>query len=397
MEQYLVVKHVVITGVGKSAVGRRLGRSGLSLTLEAVGDALTDAGLSVDEVDGLSTWPGQNLTMKGMAPVGVPQVKEALRLKLNWFCGAGETAGQLGAFVNACAAVEAGLARHVLVFRTITESTTQAAERAAASDAGAAFAVPDAYQWQFPFYALSATNWIALYAAAHFDRYGTTREQLAQVALNARRNAQLNPHAVMKAPLTMDDYLASRMISTPLCLLDCDMPADGSVAVVISHRDVAARDQRSPIIVEALGAAMHGRDSWDQFADLTQIQSQDDSAAQMWAATPVKPQDVDFGQIYDGFSFLTLAWLESLGFCKHGQGGGFLEGGERIGRAGPLPINTDGGQLSGARLHGYGFIYEACKQLRGEAGERQLSGRREVAVVAVGGGAQAACALLKRG
>jgi acetyl-CoA acetyltransferase len=387
------LKDACISGVGRSAVGRRLGRSGLSLTIESIKKALTDSGLTTRDIDGLSTWPGHNPAMKGMAPVGISQVKEAFRFELNWFSGGGETAGQLGAFVNACAAVEAGLARHVIVFRTINESTVQAAARAAAPKEGAQMAVHASLQWQMPFYAFSATNWVALYAAAHFARYGTTREQLAQIALNGRRNAMLNPDALMREPLSLDDYLSSRMISTPLCLLDCDMPADGSVAIVVSRRD-AARDlqHRRPIRIAALGCAMHGRDSWDQFTDLASIQSHEDSARGMWAATELKPSDVDFGAIYDGFSFLTLAWLESLGFCGRGEGGTFVEGGRAISREGPLPINTDGGQLSGARLHGYGFLYETCKQLWGEAGERQLT-KHEVAVAAIGGGAQAACAL----
>jgi acetyl-CoA acetyltransferase len=390
------MKQACITGVGKSAVGRRLGRSGLSLTIDSIRNALADAGLEVGDIDGLATWPGYSPGLNGMAPLGIPHVKEAFRFALNWFSGGGESAGQLGAFVNACAAVEAGLARHVVVFRTIIESTVQAAARAAPQKQGAPMAVPASMQWQMPFYATSPTNWMALYAAAHFDRYGTTREQLAQIALNGRRNAALNPDALMRDPMTLDDYLASRMISSPLCLLDCDMPADGSVAVIVSRRD-AARDLRhkDPITVASLGCAMHGRDSWDQFTDLATIQSQDDSAEQMWSHTDLKPADVDFGAIYDGFSFLTMAWLESLGFCGKGESGAFVQGGHAISREGHFPINTDGGQLSGARLHGYGFLHEACKQLWGEAGERQLP-KHEVAVAAVGGGAQAACALLTR-
>jgi acetyl-CoA acetyltransferase len=389
------LKKTVISGVGRSAVGRKLGRSGLSLTIDAIKDALTDSGLQLTDIDGLSTWPGYVAAMKGMAPVGISQVKEALRMKLDWFSGGGETAGQMGAFVNACAAVEAGLARHVIVFRTITESTVQAAERANPPKAEAPRPIPASMQWQMPFYAMSPTNWMALYAAAHFDTYGTTREQLAQIALNGRRNAQLNPQALMRDPLTMEDYLGSRMISTPLCLLDCDMATDGSVAIIVSRRDASTSLRHArPITVEALGCAMHGRDSWDQFTDLASIQSHDDSARQMWSRTDLKPADVDFGAIYDGFSFLTMAWLESLGFCGRGEGGAFIEGGHAISREGSIPINTDGGQLSGARLHGYGFLYESCKQLWGEAGERQLTRSHEVAVAAIGGGAQAACALL---
>src|SRR5213075_2203393 len=122
-----------------------------------------------------------------------------------------------------------------------------------------------------------------------------------------------------------------------------------------------------------------GRDTMDQFKDFSVLEAQVDSARMMWSRTDLKPKDVDFGSIYDGFSILTLAWMEALGFCKPGESGPFVEGGQNISRDGILPINLDGGQLSGVRLHGFGFIYEACKQLWGEAGERQLQRKHEVA------------------
>ena len=264
-------------------LGASSGRSGLSLTLDAALAALEHAGLQTRDIDGVATWPGQSFDLPGFAPVGAPQLKEALRLELNWFSGGGETAGQLGAFVNACAAVDAGLARHVICFRTITEATAQAAARASpGKDGGAVKPLPEAYQWQIPFRAYSAVNWIALYAQRHFHDYGTTREQLAQIALNGRRNAALHPGALMREALTLDDYMASRMISSPLCLFDCDMPADGAVAIIVSHRDAAKDLRRAPINVESIGCAMHGRDSWDQFSDLASIRSQDNSAQMLW-------------------------------------------------------------------------------------------------------------------
>ncbi|HEY3694599.1 thiolase family protein [Phenylobacterium sp.] len=388
-------KTVVISGVGRSTVGRKLGISGIKLAIESIADALEDSGLSLKDIDGVSTWPGQNQQMKGTGPVGVPQIKEALRLELNWFSGGSEAPGQLGAFINAYAAIEAGLARHVVVIRTVVESTAQAAMRAAPPPKQEApQPVGGPMQWLLPFHAFSPTNWFAQHAAAHFAKYGTTREQLGQIALNGRRNALLNPVALMKTPLTMDEYLSARMISTPFCLLDCDQAADGSVAVILSHRDAAKDLKHRPITVESVGGALHGRDSIDQFVDMATMEGQVDSARMMWARTDLKPKDVDFGAIYDGFSFLTLAWLEALGFCGRGEGGAFIEGGHNISREGILPINTDGGQLSGVRLHGYGFLYEACKQLWGDAGERQLTRKHQVAAVAVGGGSHAACTLL---
>jgi acetyl-CoA acetyltransferase len=121
-----------------------------------------------------------------------------------------------------------------------------------------------------------------------------------------------------------------------------------------------------------------------------------DAAAHLWSRSELGPGDVDVAELYDGFSFLALAWLEALGFCRPGESGPFVEGGKRIARDGELPLNTDGGQLSAGRLHGFGLLHEACLQLRGEAGERQVPGA-EVAVVANGGGPVAGCALLTRG
>ena len=121
-----------------------------------------------------------------------------------------------------------------------------------------------------------------------------------------------------------------------------------------------------------------------------------DAAAHMWSRTDLGPADVDVAELYDGFSFVALAWLEALGFCGHGEGGAFIEGGDRIALDGEVPLNTHGGQLSAGRLHGYGFVHEAMVQLRGEGGARQVQGRPEVAVVANGGGPVAGAMLLTR-
>ncbi len=148
-----------------------------------------------------------------------------------------------------------------------------------------------------------------------------------------------------------------------------------------------------------MGTALHGRPSWDQFDDLTTMALRD-AAAMMWDRTDLTPADVDVAELYDGFSFIALAWLEALGFCGHGEAGPFLEGGANIAPDGVIPLNTHGGQLSAGRLHGYGFLHEACVQLWGEGGERQVvrpGGRRpEVAVAAAGGGPLAASLLLTR-
>jgi acetyl-CoA acetyltransferase len=183
------------------------------------------------------------------------------------------------------------------------------------------------------------------------------------------------------------------MISDPFCLYDCDVPADGSTAVIVSRADSTSGLRRPPIHVDAVGCAIHGRPSWDQWEDLTTMALRD-AGAMLWKRTDLKPSDVRFVELYDGFSFIALAWLEALGFCGKGEGGPFIEGGHNIALDGPLPLNTHGGQLSSGRLHGYGLFHEACIQLWGDGGARQVPGNPEVAVAAAGGGPLAGCLLL---
>jgi acetyl-CoA acetyltransferase len=196
---------------------------------------------------------------------------------------------------------------------------------------------------------------------------------------------------VYQAPITLDDYLAARLISDPLSLLDCDVPVDGSIALVVSAADRAADGPNRPVRVEAIGGSP-GQGGWDQRPDYPKMASSD-AAAQMWGRTSLTPRDVDVAELYDGFTFLTLAWLEALGLCGDGEAGPFVEGGKRIALDGELPLNTYGGQLSAGRMHGYWVVHEAVLQLRGTAGTRQVPGA-EVAVVSAGGGPIAGCILL---
>jgi acetyl-CoA acetyltransferase len=384
---------VAITGIGQSEIGRRLGRSGLSLTVEAALASITDAGLTVADVDGVATFPGEAVDA-GLAGCGVWELRDALDLRLRWFQGSPQTSGQLGPLIDACMAVACGLATHVLCFRTVCEATAQRSG-GRAEVVGSQLAVGDWRRWLAPFGAPSAANWIALYAQRHFDRYGTTREQLAAIACNARTNARLNPVAVLREPLSIDDYFASRMISTPLCLYDCDVPVDGSTAIIVSARDRGADARHDPVFLEAVGCGLRGPFAWDQIDGLTGMAATA-AAESMWNRTDLRPRDVAVAELYDGFSVLALAWLEALGFCEIGGGGTFVEGGTAIALDGELPLNTQGGQLSGGRLHGYGMLHEAVVQLRGSGGARQVPKRPEVAVAAAGGGPFAGCLLLTR-
>jgi acetyl-CoA acetyltransferase len=304
--------------------------------------------------------------------------------------------------VNACAAVACGLATHVLCFRSVWEATAQGQGGRAGiglgnAGGGAGFRASGLQmEYTLPFRAYSAANWIAMFAQRHFHEYGTTREQMAWIALNARRNAARNPKAIYREPMALEDYLGARMISTPFCLYDCDVPVDGATAVIVSRRDAARDLRRPPIGVEAAGTALRGRPSWDNFDDLTTMALRD-AAAMLWERTDLRPRDVDVAELYDGFSFIAMAWLEALGFCGKGESGPFIEGGKRIALDGEIPLNTHGGQLSAGRLHGYGFLHEACVQLWGEGGARQVPGTPRVAVAAAGGGPIGGCLLLTRG
>jgi acetyl-CoA acetyltransferase len=395
-------RSTVISGIGQSQVGRRLYRSDMDLTLEACLEAIADAGLTRDDIDGLSSYPGAMGSPPGFSGPGTPDVQDALRLKLNWHAGGPEGPAQLSALTNAIMAVACGLAKHVLVYRTVTEASAQGDKGRASVTMGASRGgsggpprVGGFMQWTLPFGAYSAANWIALYAARHFHDYGTTSEQLGAIPVNNRANAVLNPKAVYRNPMTLEDYLAARMISTPLRLFDCDAPCDGSTAVVVSHADYAPDAPHAVARVHAVGTALRGRPSWDQFDDLTTFACRD-AAAMMWERSDLTPADVGTAQLYDGFSFLTLAWIEALGFCAKGEGGAYVEGGARIARDGELPLNTAGGQLSAGRLHGFGLLHEAVVQLRGDGGDRQIATPPEVAVVAAGGGPLAGCVLLTR-
>ncbi|HEX6165839.1 MAG TPA: thiolase family protein [Acidimicrobiales bacterium] len=400
-----VERRAVISGIGQSAVGRRLGRTGLDLTIDAALEAIADAGLTTTDIDGLATYPGAGGGAgPGFSGPGTPEVQDALRLEVNWHTGGIEGAAQLAAVVNAVLAVSAGLARHVLVYRTVTESTEQGSGGrpgigigggAGGGGGGGVPRMSGVMQWSIPFRAYSAANWLAMNAHRHFHEYGTTPEQMAMIAVNGRRNAGLNPKAVYRDPMTLDDYFASRMVTSPFRLYDCDAPVDGSTAVVVSAADHATAVDHPVARVEAVGTALRGRPSWDQFDDMTTMAARD-AGAQLWTRTDLKPADVDVAELYDGFSFLAMVWLEALGFCGKGESGPFVEGGHRIALDGELPLNTHGGQLSAGRLHGFGFIHEACLQLRGEAGDRQVGAAVEVAAVANGGGPIAGALLLTR-
>ncbi|MGV0835008.1 thiolase C-terminal domain-containing protein [Mycolicibacterium thermoresistibile] len=371
-------ERAALTGIGASRIGRRLMVPPLALTIEACEAAVADAGLTFDDIDGLSTYPG--LDTAGMGEGGVTALEGALGLRPTWINGGMDTFGPGGSVIAAMMAVATGLARHVLCFRTLWEATfTQLMKEGKMAPPMGARTT----SWQMPFGASSAAHTLALNAQRHFDRYGTTRETLGWIALNQRANAALNPTAIYRDPMTMDDYLNARPITTPFGLYDCDVPCDGAVAVIVSAVDVARDLAKPPVLVEAVGTQIIERTDWDQ-TTLTHEPQVLGQAAHLWSRTDMRPVDVDVAQLYDGFTFNCVSWLEALGFCGIGEAKDFLDGGTNIARDGVLPLNTHGGQLSHGRTHGMGLIHEAVSQLRGEAGDRQVPDAR-VAVASSGG------------
>ncbi|KLO46961.1 acetyl-CoA acetyltransferase [Mycobacterium nebraskense] len=390
-------KDAILSGIGISRIGRRTGIAGLELTMEAVRSAIEDAGLVASDIDGIAT----------LGDTPAEEVNTQLRIEAA-DCGSGfGTGGLLSPVMSACRAVAERRARHVVVYRTIQmlggTVPVKPQENAPAPPLARMFEAPEGAERPavgamddvndlVAANAYSAANWLALNCRRHMELYGTTKQQLGWVALNGRRNAAFNPRAVYRDPMTMADYLGARPVSTPFGLLDCDVPIDGSIAVVVSHAEYARDCPHRAVAVEAIGGA-DGAGGWFHRDDYPKM-AMSDAATQMWSRTDLKPSDLKVAELYDGFTYLTIAWLEALGVCGDGEAGPYVEGGARIARDGELPLNTYGGQLSAGRMHGYWALHEGCLQLRGEAGERQVSHRPDVGVVSVGGGPVAGCMLL---
>lgn len=368
-----------ITGIGASAIGRRLMVPPLTLTVQACENAVADAGLTIDDIDGLSTYPGA-ANIGGFGEGGVTALEAAIGIRPTWHNGGLETFGPCGSVIAAMMAVACGLARHVLCFRTLWETTFNELTRDGTIPQPIGGRTND---WLMPFGATSAAHTLAQNAQRHFHRYGTTRETLGWIALNQRANAALNPTAIYRDPMTMEDYLSARTITTPFGLYDCDVPCDGAIAVVVSAIETAQDMAKPPVLVEAVGTQIIERIDWDQ-STLTHEPQVLGQAAHLWSRTSLGPGDVDVAELYDGFTFNCLSWIEALGFCGIGEAKDFLAGGQNIARDGVLPLNTHGGQLSHGRTHGMGLMHEAVTQLRGEAGARQVTDAR-VAVVSSGG------------
>lgn len=344
-----------IVGIGISAQWDAPGRTLFDQLAAAVVEALDDAGLALGDVDGLFAGaPGSYLATL--------QVGEYLGLQPkfadNNMVGGSSFVGHL---LTAAMALDAELCDVALI-------CYGSDQRSAAGKLVSVSRTPtyeEPYRPRYPIaqYALAATR--------HMHEYGTTREQLAEVAVAARLWAQLNPEAFMRDPLSVEDVLAARMISDPLTARDSCLVTDGGGAVILTRSDRARNCPKAPIyLLGAAAAQTHFQIA--SMPDLTTTAAVD-SGARAFAMAGLRPADVDLIQLYDAFTINTILFLEDLGFCPKGEGGRFAGGGT-IAPGGALPVNTNGGGLSCNHPGMYGVftIIEAVRQLRGKAGERQV-------------------------
>jgi acetyl-CoA acetyltransferase len=228
----------------------------------------------------------------------------------------------------------------------------------------------------------------AAWASRYVHEYDARREDFGRVAINGRTNAALNPLAVMREPLTMDDYLAARMIREPLCLFDMDVPVDGADAFVVTAANRARDLPHRPVLVHAATAGLVGPNDEDQLPGLSR-HGQHVVVERLKETTDIWIDDIDVYLPYDGFSIITLGWIENAGWCRPGEAGRFLEkhwdaDANRVLINGRVPMNPHGGSLSEGATRGSGHLREAVVQLRGDAGDRQVAGAR-TALITPGG------------
>ncbi|WP_198430742.1 thiolase C-terminal domain-containing protein [Rhodococcus rhodochrous] len=381
---------VAIIGVGHSAVGRRLERPLGLLAVDAAMAAITDAGLTVDDIDGAATYPrlpqtGSTPRVDGMTHVSVDWMVRHLGARSVRWWAQPEYGNVSTAIESAVRALADGRCDYAVVWRALhlpKAGSYQTSHNRQEARGELAFTAPYGYSGAAGMFAMAYTRYQQL--------YGATREHMAALVLAQRRGALLNPHAHFKdTPLTLDEYMAARTIAEPLCLFDCDIPVDGAGAIVLARADRAADAPNPGAWVTGLGQSGIGQPGTFALgaapsADLYErcrmtARTIGDS---LWETSGLKPEDIGGAMLYDGFAPDVYIWLEELGFCKEGEAFEFIQGG-RVEIHGELPINTFGGSLSEGRLHGIGHWIEATLQVQGRAGARQISNAENV-VVATG-------------
>ena len=343
-----------VAGIGATEFSKDSGRSELSLAVEAVRAALDDAGLTPGDVDGLVTFTmdtNPEITVAQAAGIG----------ELSYFSRVHYGGGAACATVQQAAlAVAAGVAEVVVCYRAFNERSGRrfgsGVQRRALGGRLAALG------WQLPFGLLTPASWVAMAAQRYLHDHGLTPEVFGHVAVTDRRYAATNPAAWFHGkPITLADHAASRWIAEPLRLLDCCQETDGGQAIVVTTTE-RARDLRRPpavVLAAAQGAGRKQEAMTSFYRDgLSGLPEMGVVARQLWQTSGLRPADIDVGILYDHFTPFVLMQLEEFGFCGPGEGGDFVA-------ADALPINTHGGQLGEAYLHGMNGIAEAVRQLRG--------------------------------
>jgi acetyl-CoA acetyltransferase len=343
------------------------------LMAECARGALDDCGLSLRDVDGLFA------AGIGMGIMGVVNLAEYLNIKPDYLDGTNIGGSSFVAHVShAAAAIAAGMCEVALILYGSTAASDAMAIGTGLGGAGhdpaVAFVGP---------YGMTTVGSYAMVAQRHMHSYGTKSEQLAQIATTMRRHASLNPEAKMRDPIEIEDVLASRVISSPLHLLDCCIISDGGGAVVVTSLERARDLRKPPVVLLGCGEAVCHRELGSP--DLLTVAAEQ-SGEKAFRMAGLSRDEVDFCTLYDSFTITVLVTLECLGFCKPGEGGAFVEAG-RIGLGGALPVNPDGGGLSSNHpgMRGIFLVIEAARQLRGECSGRQVDDAKIACVHGTGG------------
>jgi acetyl-CoA acetyltransferase len=353
-----------IAGIGWTEFSKNSGRTVRSLASEACLKAIEDAGLTAKDIDGFVSF-NFNDSVPAIAvatEIGVPAAGYAVD-----FLGGGNAANLI--VLTAVAAIEAGLAKNVLCYRAMNGRS------GFRLGGGRELAAHGITQYTAPFGWITYPQAMAMWCRRHIIEYGTTAEQLGEVAVTFRQNASINPRAMQRTPITMDDYMASKMIVEPFRMLDICLETDGACAVLVTKAERATDMRNKPVYIMG-GAYGGGPDQGEDLFDAIRWPDHSHNYAKyiaddLWKSAGIGPKDIDVAEIYDCFTYSILMQLEGLGFCKEGEGGPFVQGG-RIAKGGELPLNTHGGLLSEGYIHGLNHVIEAVQQLRGEAGPRQV-------------------------
>jgi acetyl-CoA acetyltransferase len=365
-----------IAGIGNTRYSSNSGATVGQLAVEACRKAIEDAGLTVGDVDGIVSYNFGD-SVPGMLVATALGMKEPGYVVD--FASGGNAANLIT--LTATAAIEAGLAKNVLCFRAMNGRS------GFRLGGGRDMNARGISQFTAPFGWITYPQAMAMWCRRHMNRYGTTSEQLGRVAVDIRAHAIDNPRAMMRTPLTLDDHQNSRMIVDPFRIYDICLETDGACAVLVTSTE-RARDLRRPPVLVSAGVYGGGPAQGDDLFDAMRWPDHSRNflahvGDELWRRAGLGPADVDIAEIYDCFTYSVLMALEGLGFCRPGEAAGFVEDGGIRRDGGRLPVNTHGGLLSEAYIHGLNHVCEAVEQLRGEAGSRQVEGAR-VAVTTAG-------------